>query len=208
MTSAKTLVDFGQWPTIVVRGFLADEGVVMGMKSGEANSQRPRAARRRLREKTDRLENEIMADIVLLYQKPVEEWDWAELSHGRTRGDDGKFGGPKPRWITPAITAEAQRRMRTFTEQELMTHASDAIRTLSSLMLDNDVDDFGKPCVPASVRADIGKYFLNHVIGMPKIRAEIDTTDPLRDLMADVIVIRDGSPSHIVVEGAVVEDDE
>lgn len=171
-------------------------------------SDRPRSARRRLRNDIEKLEDNIMTDIALAYQKPVEEWDWEELSRGRPRGADGKFYGNKPKWITPAITAEAQRRMRVMTEQELMTHGFEAIRVLKDIMGDLEVDDFGKPIVPASVKLDAAKYILNHVIGTPKARVEVESSNPLQDLMGQVLVNPDGNPSHMmVIEGSVVEDE-
>lgn len=171
-------------------------------------STRPRAARRRLRENTERLEDEVKKDIEVVYQKPIEEWDWEELSHGRPRGVDGKFTGRKPAWITPAVQAEARRRMRTLTEDQLMMHATSAIDVLKELMAESSVDDFGKPIVPASVRLDAAKYILNHVIGTPKARVEVQETNPLRDLMADVLVNPDGEASHMIIEGEIMEDDD
>lgn len=173
-------------------------------------SQRPRAARRRLRENTERLEDEIMSDIATVYEKPVEEWDWEELSHGRPRSERGYFDGRKPSWITPAITAEARRRMRTLTEDELMVHAGTAINVLKDIMTNSEQDDFGKPVVPASVRVDAAKYVLNHIIGTPKARVEVNETNPIRDMMADVLVNPDGEASHMVIDmpGDADDDDE
>lgn len=172
-------------------------------------SSRPRAVRRRLRENVNRLEEEITKDIETLYQKPIDEWDWEELSRGRPRGADGKFQGDKPKWITPAVQAEARRRMRTLTEDELMTHAMDAIKVLKELMTDQGIDDFGKPTTPGSVKLQAAQYILNHVIGTPKARVEVnDGANPLAELMGGVLVNPDGQPSHIVIEGEVVEDDD
>lgn len=174
-------------------------------------SMRPRSARRRVRKavaKMDEMEETLLEDIAIAYQKPLEEWDWEELSRCRPRAPDGTFRGNKPKWITPAIAAEAKRRMRELTEEELMTHAIDAIGVLSTVMHDDREDDFGKPITPASVKVDAAKYILNHVIGTPKARVEVNTDNPIADLMADVLVNPDGNPSHIVIEGEVVEDED
>lgn len=172
-------------------------------------SARPRAVRRRLREKTQRLEEEILDDIEMLYKKPVDEWDWEELSRGMPRGPDGKFAGQRPTWITGAIQAEARRRMRILSEDQLMTHADAAIRTLHQLMTDLDEDDKGNPVVPASVKLQAAQYVLNHTIGTPKARVEIETHSPLMEMMGAVLVNPDGQRSHhITIEGEVVEDDE
>lgn len=180
----------------------------MGKRGPEITSTRPRAARRRLRDNVDRLENEILQDIETVFEKPIDEWDWEELSHGRPRGANGTFQGGKPKWITPAITAEAKRRMRVLTEDELMTHARDAIGVLVGLMRNDEVDDFGKPHVPASVKAQCSQYVINQAIGTPTAKMEITTASPLELLMADVLVNPDGQPSHQIIEGSVVEDDE
>lgn len=180
----------------------------MGNKMGDRVSQRPRAARNRLRKNMDRLETAVMDDIVLVYQKPVEEWDWAELSRGRPRGEDGTFAGNKPKWITPVIQAEARKRMRMLTEDQLMVHAESAINVLKELMADQEVDDFGKPTTPASVKLQAAQYILNHIIGTPKARVEIDTYNPLVELMGGVLVNPDGEPSHQIIEGTIVAEDE
>lgn len=180
----------------------------MGNRMGDRVSQRPRAARNRLRKNMDRLETAVMDDIVLVYQKPVEEWDWAELSRGRPRGEDGTFAGNKPKWITPVIQAEARKRMRMLTEDQLMVHAESAINVLKELMGDQGVDDFGKPTTPAAVKLQAAQYILNHIIGTPKARVEIDTYNPLVELMGGVLVNPDGEPSHQIIEGTIVAEDE
>lgn len=180
----------------------------MGEKKGDATSTRPRAARRRLRTNTDRLEEAIARDIELVYQKPVSEWDWEELSHGRPKGSDGTFSGPRPTWITSSVQAEAKRRMRVMTEDQIMVHADAAIKVLNELMTDNDVDDFGKPTTPSAVKLQAAQYVLNHIIGTPKARVEIDTHNPLAELMGGILVNPDGEPSHMIVEGTVVDQEE
>lgn len=186
------------------------EEVTLGTQDTELSAQ-PKAVRRRLRQKSERLTNEILRDIEIVYQKPVAEWDWEELSKGRPREEDGTFGrGGKPGWITPAITAEVQRRMREMTEQELMTHAFDAIRSLKDLLGNEEVDEMGKPIVSASVKLQAATYIINQTIGSPKAKVEFSgQTDPLANFMADVLVNPDGTPSHnMVIEGSVIENEE
>jgi hypothetical protein len=174
---------------------------------GARNSERPRAARRRLKQNVDRLDEAIRADIALVYKKPVEEWDWDELSHGRPRGDNGKFTGPKPSWITPAVTAEAKRRMRSMTEDQIMVYADGAIKVLGEIMNDDSCDDFGKPNTPASVKLQAAQYILNQIIGTPTARVQIEEYNPLAELMGGILVNPDGNPSHVIVEGQVVAEE-
>jgi hypothetical protein len=163
--------------------------------------------RKELRKTAAKLEENMRERIDQMYEKPVDEWDWEELSKGQPRLEDGSFPKGRPKWITPAIQAEVQRRMRALSEQELMTHARQAIITLSDLMTDNDYDDFGKPVVPASVKLQSAQYILNHVIGTPKARVEMSQSNPLVELMGGILVNPDGEPSHQIIEGEVVEDD-
>ena len=178
---------------------------------GGGKSARPRAVRRRLRnaENRGRTQEEVLDDIETLYKKPVDEWDWEELSRGMPRGPDGKFAGRRPTWITPAIQSEARRRMRILSEDQLMTHADAAIRTLSDLMSDMDTDEKGNFVVPASVKLQAAQYILNHTIGTPKARVEVESHSPLMDLMGGVLINPDGEMSHhVVIEGEVVDESE
>jgi hypothetical protein len=156
-----------------------------------------------------RTEEEILEDIETLYQKPVDEWDWEELSRGMPRGPDGKFAGRRPKWITPAVQSEAKRRMRLLSEEQLMTHADAAIKTLTQLMGDQDTDEKGNYVVPAAVKLQAAQYILNHTIGTPKARVEIESHSPLMEMMGAVLINPDGERSHhVIIEGEVVEDEE
>jgi hypothetical protein len=161
-----------------------------------------------LRNAENRTEEEILEDIEVLYKKPVDEWDWEELSRGMPRGPDGKFAGRRPTWITPAIQSEAKRRMRILSEEQLMTHADAAIKTLADLMSDMETDEKGNYVVPSSVKLQAAQYILNHTIGTPKARVEIESHSPLMEMMGAVLINPDGAASHhVIIEGEVVEDE-
>lgn len=173
-------------------------------------STRPRAARTRLRRSArskKKAEDKIDRDIAILY-KPVAEWDWEELSRGRPRSENGKFVGAKPKWIDATIQKEIERRMVKMTEDEVMSHARDAIQTLSQLMVDTDTDITGKPVVSAQVRADCAKYILNRVLGTPTTKHEVTGDPAYVALMGKIMVNPDGDDAHPVIEGEVVEDEE
>lgn len=164
-------------------------------------------ARRRAAKKAENLG----AEVAIVYEKPVEEWDDEELARGRPRASDGSFRGRRPAWLTPVIQAEAQRRLRQFLSCELGTYAADALRVLHRDLLMNDRrDDDGKPVVPASVRADVGKYLVDQFMGKAKISVDVNEHNPLMDLMAGVLVNPDGEPSHHIIEMAAIDpaDDE
>lgn len=169
--------------------------------------------RNSIRAKTRRLEKEILDQVNEHYRKPVAEWDWEELSRGAPKDENGNFLGKRPSWITPIVVAEAKRRMRQLTEEELMIHAMQAIDVLRQLMTDNDTDMMGRPLVSAAVKLQAAQYVINHVIGTPKIRTEVTSGgDPLAELLGGVLVNPDGRPSHNeaigVIEGEVVETDD
>lgn len=148
-------------------------------------------------------------DIALLYKKPVDEWDMEELARGRPRSVDGKFTGPRPTWINPAILREAQDRLRQLTKEELTTYSGDAVRVIAQLMNDDSVDmETGKPVVSPKTRLDAAKYVLDQVIGKPTNTVEVTGNVQLEHLMGSILVNPDGEQAHPVLDGEVVDDDE
>lgn len=175
-------------------------------------SERDRDVRKRIRREFDKKQTpnrdaRIKRDFEILY-KPIAEWDWEELSKGRPRNERGNFEGTKPTWITPLIEQEIGRRMKTMTERQIMTHAHDAIKTLTQIMMEDEVDITGKPTVAASVRVDAAKYIINRVIGTPTAHVEIESGNRLEALMGSIMVNPDGEEAHPVIEGTVVEDED
>lgn len=100
--------------------------------------------------------------------------------------------------------------MRILTQQELMVHAQTAIETLVGLMTNQEVNDWGNAVVPAGVKMNCAQYVLNHVVGMPKQRVEMDTHNPLEELLGSILVNPDGQPSHgpMILDGELVDDEE
>lgn len=162
-------------------------------------------ARRRAKAKAGRAD--FSAEIELIYEKPIEQWDDEELARGRPRAHDGTFRGKRPQWLTPALQSERQRRLRQLMADELGTFAADALRTIHSVMTDNRTDDFGRPAVPASVKLDAGKYLVDQFMGKATATIDVNAGTALADLMGGILVNADGEPSHHVIEGSVVEDD-
>ena len=161
-------------------------------------------ARRRAKAKATK--GDISDEIAVIY-KPLEEWDDEELTRGRPRDKNGNFGGHRPSWLTPALQAERQRRLRQLMADELGTFAADALRTIHSVMMDDSRDETGKPNVPASVRVDAGKYLVDQFMGKATATVDVHAGNQLAELLADVMVNPDGEPSHQIVNGEVVDDD-
>lgn len=163
-------------------------------------------ARRRARKSA----SSIGAEIAIVYEKPIEEWDDQELARGRPRDKDGGFKGRRPTWLTPALQAERQRRLRQLLSDELATFAADALRTIHSVMTDKRMDESGKPVVPPAVKLDAGKYLVDQFMGKATTTIDVQSDNALYELMGGILVNRDGSPAHPdyqVIEGTTVEDD-
>lgn len=170
-------------------------------------SQKPTAVRKRLREKQKQADKQPFNDEILqsmekeleiLYQKPVSEWDWEELQRGYPRGADGKFHTRQKMQLSPIVLREAQARLRVQAAVELGGHTQSAIDTIAELMAYSRVD---------MVRFKAAELLLNHVIGMPTARVEVETGENMQSFLADVLVNPDGK-EHRVIEGSVVEDED
>lgn len=183
-----------------------------------APRDRPAAARKRLRhanEIGDLDSPRVKEDVAIAYGngKPIEEWDWEELSMGRARYNGQSIAprtSSKAGILPKVINVEAQRRMRALTEHELMTLGGEAVKVLFELMTNNETNDWGQPVVSANVKLQASQYILNHIVGTPKQRHEISGDNHLAELMGGVLVNPDGAPSHHVeiIDGEIVEEDE
>lgn len=170
-------------------------------------SQKPAAVRSRLRKGS----KNIQRDLDMLYQKPVDEWDFEELQKGRPRGEDGHFTrGARPTWITPAIIQQVRARLKEMTKDDLSKHVGAALSCLGDLMSDDSCDDNGRPITPANVKLQAAIYVLDQVIGKPTQAVEARVNTTLEGMLARVMVNPDGSDAHPVIEGtwSEVEDDD
>jgi hypothetical protein len=163
-------------------------------------------ARRRARKAV--AQADVGQEIELVYGKPIEQWDDEEIYRGRARNEDGRFTqGRRPTWLTPALQAERQRRLRQLMTDELGTFAGDGLRTLHSVMMDDSRDETGKPNVPASVRVDVGKYLVDQFMGKATATVDVHAGSQLTELMGAILINPDGEPSHRVIDGEVVDQD-
>lgn len=173
---------------------------------GKEYSNRPAAVKERLRAGNDILED-MQEDAEVFYGKPIAEWDFEELQHGKPRNKYGKLDnkGKTPSWMTPVLMAEAQRRLKQMTRDQLGHYAGAAIGVMAELMSQSRVD---------MVRFNAAKYILDQIIGMPTQRVEVEEGASAAEFMADFLIELDGR-QHRVIEGEVVlnfnedaEDDE
>jgi phosphorylcholine metabolism protein LicD len=127
----------------------------------------------------------------LLYQKPIEEWDFEELQRGRPRKPNGRFSKNKPAWLTPVMMIEAQRRLEQMSHEELSRYAGNAVEVMAELMNHSRVD---------LVRYNAAKYVLDHVVGMPVQRLKVEANVKFEGMLADVMVNHDGKTTGEVID--------
>lgn len=141
-------------------------------------------ARRRMKRREPMTEQEMMH----LYQKPIEEWDMEELANGRPRNSKGTFTGPKPKWISAQIHEQAMERYTAAVKTNMRHTTVDALDAIRNIIQNEDVDDKGKPIVPASTKLEASKFLLEHVVGKPTQRIESDVSVKLQGLLGQVMV--------------------
>lgn len=167
-------------------------------RTGDGKLLTPKQIRARARRKAARSEMMSDQEMEYLYGKPVDEWDTEELAQGRPRNSAGNFSGPKPKWINAAVHEEAMERYTAVVKSEMNATTVDALATLRMLLNDDERDDKGKPIVPASTKADISKFLIEHVVGKPKQRIESDVSVKLQGILAQVMV----NPTQALMETA------
>lgn len=133
---------------------------------GKPLSDNPKQVRRRARKHQKKME----AELTRLYKKPIEEWDMEELAHGKPRDPQGQFKGQSPKWVTRQVHEEAMRRFKQMLNAKVRVVSVPAVDVLLNLMTDNQYvyDDEGQPVrylVPPSVKAQIGQYLIDHIVG-------------------------------------------
>jgi hypothetical protein len=166
----------------------------------QKKSSNKRAIDARVRRRHANMLEDLEVDIEKMYGKPVSEWDFQELQIGRPRDENGRLvrdTGPPPAWITPAIMAEAQKRLKLMTRDRMGHYAGVAIEVMVKLMQSSRSD---------LVKFNAAKYVLDQIIGMPTQRVEIDESMSPAEFMADFLIELDGR-KHRVIEGQVEEED-
>lgn len=152
-------------------------------KLGTPYSMNPKQIRARMRRK----KRVSLAEWEELY-KPIDEWDSEELARGRPRDKNGQFKGRKPQWVTREIHEEAMNRFRMIVEGDMRAHTVTALDVVDSIMRNDDVDEKGRPFVPAGTKLDAAKFLIEHVVGKPKVRSEVDISVKLQGMLATAIV--------------------
>jgi hypothetical protein len=155
-------------------------------------SKNPHAIRDRSRRRGYATADE--ARILASVRKPIEDWDVDELAHGRPRDANGKFTGVSPKWITPAIEAEARSRLHRLAFGDLAAIVQEAVKVVADTIRSTETDENGRPVVSNRDRMDAAKFVVEHVIGKPKQRVDVEPGDSLKGLLAGALILPDGRP--------------
>lgn len=126
-------------------------------------------------------------DLKKLY-KPVEEWDAEELARGRPRAKDGTFKGKPPAFIDRALHETIVRQFEQVVRGEMNKHTVKALTVLEKILDDDDIDEKGRPIVPAGTKLDAAKFLVEHILGKPKQRVETDISVKLQGILATAMV--------------------
>lgn len=154
----------------------------------------PKQIRARARRKMKRKEFITEQEQDYLYQKPVEDWDLEELARGRPRNSKGTFTGPRPKWISAQVHEAAMERYTAAVKTDMRATTVDALETIRWIINNDEVDDKGKPVVPAGTKLEASKFLLEHVVGKPTQRVEADVSVKLQAILGQVLV----NPADIV----------
>lgn len=144
-------------------------------------------ARRQASRKNGRGRKMTEVEFEALY-KPIEEWDLEELARGRPKGADGTFRGRKPGWITREVHERAMELFVENTRGEMGALTPDALDSLRWVLSSDEVDERGKPIVPASAKNQASMFILEHVVGKPKQHVQQDISVKLQGILGSVMV--------------------
>lgn len=100
-----------------------------------------------------------------LVWKPVEEWDFEEVARGRPRAADGTFKGRPAKIMTREIHERAMERFKALVRTGMNVSTIDALSVMNQILVNDDVDEKGKPVVPAGTKLDAAKFLIEHVVG-------------------------------------------
>lgn len=148
----------------------------------------PKQIRARARRKRKRNEHMTSEELEHLYHKPVEEWDLQELAHGRPRNKAGHFSGPAPQWVDRVVFEQAMEKYLAAVKTQMKATTVDALDVIRELIQNDDIDEKGRPFVPASTKLDAAKFLIEHVIGKPTQRIENDVSVKLQGILGQVMV--------------------
>jgi hypothetical protein len=144
-----------------------------------------RARARRKLQKGKRLDDETFEAWA---GKPIDEWDLEELARGRPRDGGGGFRGRPPSYMPRAVHERIAERFKMLVRDQMNQTSVQALGVIANLINSDDVDEKGKPLVPASVKLDASKWLVEHVIGKPVQPTQQDISVKLQGILGAVMV--------------------
>lgn len=196
MVTKKT-IDFAKVPTKFQgpSGRAGVSGKSEARRDGNLNAPRtvsglvltPKQIRARARRRAKRADIMTEAEFNARY-KPVEEWDLQELAKGRPRDAKGRFRGAAPKYISKEVHERAMERFKNAIKTEMNGHTPAALDAIHWILQNEEVDDKGKPIIPAGTKLEAAKFLLEHVVGKPTQRVEQDISVKLQGLLGQVMV--------------------
>lgn len=153
-------------------------------RTAEGKLLTPRQVRARARRRVKRGDIMSTQEMEVLYRKPVDEWDLEELARGRPRANDGTFRGPTPGWINRGLHEQSMDRFKAAIKSDMNATTVDAMTAIRGILNNEEVDEKGKPIVPASTKLDAAKFLVEHVVGKPKQQLEADVSVQLQGILA------------------------
>lgn len=148
-------------------------------------SKQVRARTRRKMEKGKKISEE---DFDAWAGKPIDEWDIEELARGRPRDGGGGFRGAPPKYMPRAVHERIAERFKMLVRDQMNSNTVQALGVISNLLTNEEVDDKGKPLVPAGTKLDAAKWLVEHVIGKPVQPTQTDISVKLQGVLAAVTV--------------------
>jgi hypothetical protein len=119
--------------------------------------------------------------------KPLDEWDPEELARGRPRNAAGDFRGKAPSWMTREMHEAILAKFKEVVKAEMNAHTVQALQVVQKVLTDDHVDTRGKPLVAASTKLDAAKFLIEHMVGKPQVRQQVDISVKLQALLATAI---------------------
>lgn len=170
----------------------------------EKQNDNPKQIRARARRKKAKGDMRALStkDKLGMLKKPIPEWDIEELSRGRVRDKNGHFTGAKPQWLTADIHERAMVEFKKRIKTEMGTLTPRAVKVLSDMMDNDDVDEKGKAIVAPGVKKDIAFFLVEHLIGKPTQEVKSDISIRLQAVLGGSMVIPGASPTGYIASSS------
>ena len=149
----------------------------------------PRQVRSRARRKATAGERLTDEEFLVLFKKPMEEWDAEELAEGRVKDKNGNFRGIRAgEYLSRELRERADSLFKDKVRKSMNTSTITALSVLEDILKNEDTDVKGKPVVAASTKLDAAKFMVEHLLGKPKATVETDIGAKLQGILAGVMV--------------------